>query len=230
MTQQFRKAWVTVVFAACLVMAVNGTASAMEAATTSSFRIQPYLSFGGGSEKVDIGTTTNGDTVSISGGGGVGIGVTAGYGLSRNIDLDLTFGYAETVMTPSVSNGDGSFDRTFFLATLKYRIPVSPRFHIKLGGGAGYYMPGDLDINLTEAGGYHDIVKYKNTVGAHAVAEFEFFFNQKLALNVGLKYYSVTYKETSGTRDGVPGYFTDSNRETLNGNGFDFMLSLAKYF
>lgn len=231
MTRQFRKVWVTAVFAACLVVAVNGTATAMDApATSGKFRLQAYLSFGQGLEEIDLATTTDGDTVSISGGGGAGIGITAGYGLSSSVDIDLTFGYAETLMTPSVDNGDGSFDRTFILATLKYRIPVSNRFHIKLGGGAGYYLPGELDINLTNAGGWHDVVKYKNSVGAHAVAEFEFFFSKKLAINAGLKYYSVTYKEESGTRNGAPGYFTGSKVEKLDGSGVDFMLSLAKYF
>jgi len=231
MTLQFRKPWLTAAFAVCLMMGVNGTASAMEAATTiGKFRVQPYLSFGRGLEKIEIGTTTDGDTVSISGGGGAGIGIAAGYGLSRNIDIDLTFGYAETLMTPAVENADGSFDRTFLLVTLKYRIPVSNRFHIKLGAGAGYYIPGELDLDLSQGGGPHDIIRYENAAGAHAVAEFEFFFNQNLAINAGLKYYSVTYKESSGARDGIPGYFTGGQIERLDGSGFDFMLSLAKYF
>jgi len=215
----------------CL-FSLNASAQEKEFAVTSgAFRIQPALFFGAGASKVDVGTTTDGDTVSISGGGGLGGGVTVGYGLSSHLDLDFSLGYEESVLTPAVSNADGTFDRTFYLVTLKYRIPVSKRFHIKLGGGGGVYKPGELDVDTRSVfGGAHDIIKYKTATGAHVLTEFEFFVSGSAAVNIGMKYYSVTYHESSGTRNGMPGYFFGNEIENLDGSGFDLMLSFAKYF
>ena len=47
---------------------------------------------GGGSKSIDLGTTTGGDAVKVSGGGGFGLAVTAGYGLSERLEFDVSLG------------------------------------------------------------------------------------------------------------------------------------------
>jgi hypothetical protein len=218
--------------AVCLLLGLHTAASAQEAfTTTGKVRIQPYLAAGAGSTKVDLGTTTNGGAVTISGGGGIAGGIMLGYGLNSRLDIDLSAGYQESNLTPAVSNADGKFSRTFYLVTLKYRFPVSDRFQIKVGAGGGLYKPRDMDIDAAGApNGHHDVIKYKDTTGVHVMTEFEIFVMRDMAVDIGLKYYSLTYHESSATRDGAPVFFTDSKIQHLDGSGFDLLLSFAKYF
>ncbi len=228
-----RKGWSAVVFAVFLVLGISAQARAqMQGADTAGrFRLEPALAFGFGLSSVDLGTTTDGQSIEISGGGGLGVSLTAGYGLSRSFDLDVGLGYQKSELTPyNVENASASFDRTFLLFTLKYKVPVQDRYQFKFGAGAGYYYPGELDINTTGLfGGSHDVVQYDDAVGYHATAEWEIFFTRDLSLVVGGKYYYVTYREVSGTMNGVPGFFTDGRVRDLGGSGFDFTASLAFY-
>jgi Outer membrane protein beta-barrel domain len=215
---------------ACMVLfGVPATAHAVD--TAGKFRVEPALFAGGGLSKVDLGQTTRGDTVSISGGGGAGVGLTLGYGIAAPIDIDLTLGYEKSQLNPVVDNATGSFTRSFYLATILYRIPIGDRFNLKVGGGGGFYKPGKLDIDATAVtNGFRDVIEYKNASGAHAVVAFEIFADHELSVTFGLKYYSVTYKEASATRNGAPGFMSGSKIENLDGSGFDLSISLAKYF
>jgi hypothetical protein len=212
-----------------LLLGVPVTAHAMD--TAGKFRVEPALFAGGGLSKVDLGQTTRGDTVSISGGGGAGVGITLGYGIATPIDIDLTIGYERSQLSPVVDNATGSFSRSFYLATILYRIPLGDRYNLKVGGGGGFYKPGKLDIDATGVtSGFHDVIEYKNASGAHAVVDFEIFADHELSVTFGLKYYSVTYKESSATRNGAPGFMFGSKIENLDGSGIDLSISLAKYF
>jgi Outer membrane protein beta-barrel domain len=213
------------------LMLFGGSMTADAKDTGAKFRIEPSLFAGGGTTKVDIGETTAGDKVSISGGGGAGAGITLGYGIAPQIDIDFTLGYEKSQLTPAVENAKGSFSRTFYLATLLYRIPLGDRLDLKVGGGGGIYKPGNLDIDATGiTNGFHDVIKYKNATGAHVVVDFEMFFANEMSLAFGLKYYSVTYKESSATRNGSPGFMFGSKVENFNGSGVDLSVSVAKYF
>ena len=199
--------------------------------TAGKFHLEPAVFLGFGTTSVELGKTAAGETVKISGGGGAGLGMTIGYGLSRSFDLEATVGHQVSRIIPeSVTNASANFDRTFYLVTLKYRIPVQDRFYVKLGAGAGYYQPGKLDINTTQIpGGSSDVVHYDDATGFHATAEWEIFFQPNFSLTVGGKYYHVIYKETGGTRNGVPGYFNDGNVKNFGGSGFDFSFAAAFY-
>jgi outer membrane protein with beta-barrel domain len=229
---KFVKGPLVLLIALCLLPGLRTTAGAQENFPTGGkIRIQPYLAAGAGSSKVDLGTTSNGDAVTISGGGGAAGGIMFGYGLNSWLDIDLSAGYQKSVLTPAVSNAEGSFTRTFYLVTLKYRFPVSERFQIKVGAGGGLYKPRDMDIDAAGVtNGFHDIIEYKDAIGAHVMTEFEIFVMRDLAVNIGLKYYSVTFRESSATRNGAPVFFTDSKVQNLDGSGFDLLLSVAKYF
>lgn len=219
------------IVAGMCALVFGGNMSAYANDMNERFRIEPFLSVGGGSEKVDVGQLTSGEMTSISGGGGAGGGITLGYRLSPRLDMDFTLGTETSHLNPAVANATASFSRTFFLASLMYRIPLNDQCDIKVGGGAGLYVPGDLDVDMTGvSGGHHDTVQYKDAIGAHVMVEFEIFAAHGLSVTFGGKYYSVTYKETSGTRDGVPGFFYDSKVENFNGSGFDLTAAIAKYF
>jgi hypothetical protein len=221
--------YVVAVGVCMLLFGVPMTASATD--TAGKFRVEPSLFLGVGTSKVDLGQTTKGDTVSISGGGGLGGGLTLGYGIAPQFDLDVTLGYQKSELSPAVKNASGSFKRSFFLATILYRIPVGDRYNFKVGGGGGYYKPSKLDIDTTGVtNGFHDVIEYKSASGAHAVVDFEIFVDHEMSVTFGLKYYSVTYKESSATVNGAPGFLSGGKIENFDGSGVDVSLSLAKYF
>jgi hypothetical protein len=202
--------------------------------TNNRFRFEPSFFIGIGTDSIDVGITTTGETVSISGGGGVGGAITLGYGFYTKLDIDLTFGYQHSGLSKDVENADGSFNRTLLLGTLKYKIPVFLNTGLKVGGGIGYYMPDKLDSDGSQVpGGTHEIVKYDDAIGFHIAVEYEgFFSSREWSWIIGVKYYYVTYDANSYTRDGISlplDFLRDETRE-LDGSGFDFIISIAKYF
>ena len=229
MRGKFRNIWLVAMASIVASFIPMHSASAQD--TAGKFYVQPGLFLGGGASKVDVGTTTGGDNVSISGGGGVGGGLTLGYGVSSQVDLDITLGYQESQLSPKVENASGTFSRAFYLATVKYRIPVNDRMQVKIGAGAGIYKPNNLDVNTSSvSNGSHNIVKYDDAAGFHVQTELEIFFANDFSADFGLKYYNVTYKESSGIHNGTPVTFTDSNLRNFDGSGVDVILAVAKYF
>ncbi|MGA1840607.1 MAG: hypothetical protein ACMUIU_08275 [bacterium] len=241
-TRKVKKSFLLVVLMAMVFLLCN--VSLAEAQFKSSrqklldnnnrFRLEPSFFVGIGTDKIDVGITTTGENVSISGGGGVGGALTLGYGFYEKLDIDLTFGYQHSGLSKDVDNADGSFDRTFLLGTLKYKIPVYSSGQVKFGGGIGYYMPDELDLDLSQVpNGSHDIIKYDNAIGFHITAEYEGFFSSyEWSWIVGIKYYYVTYDADSCTSDGIsfPVNFLRDEIRKLDGSGFDFSIAIAKYF
>jgi hypothetical protein len=199
--------------------------------TAGKFRIEPSIFLGGGTSNAVLISTTAGQVVEISGGGGTGLGITLGYGLSPSFDIEAAVGnQVSRITAKGVQDISGSFDRNFFLVTLKYKYPVHDRAQLKFGIGAGYYQPGKLQIDTTRfPGGSRDVVYYDNAIGYHATAEGEIFVRPNISFTLGGKYYHVIYNETYGTRNGVPGFFTDGNVRNFDGGGFDFCFSAALY-
>ena len=201
--------------------------------TSGRFRLEPSLMFGFGFDDVDLGVTTGGDTVGLSGGGGGGVGLTAGYGITKRLDLDLTFGWQESWMSPSVSNADGTFDRNLFLLTLKFKMPISDTQQFKIGFGVGNYISGEFDVDTSRvSGGSHTIVNYDDSMGYHITGEYEQFFSKDWSWLLGVKYYNVEYDAGSATVNGVscsPNILIDKLK-TYDGSGLDFTLSISKYF
>ncbi len=201
--------------------------------TTGRFRIEPGFLFGFGFDDVDVGETTDGDKVGLSGGGGAGLEINAGYGINKKLDVDLTFGWQESWLTPEVSNGDGSFERNLFLATLKYKIPISDTQQFKIGLGIGNYSSGEFDVDTSKVtGGAHTIVNYGDSMGFHISGEYEQFFSKDWSWLLGMKYYNVTYDADSVTINGVtysPNVLADKAK-SYDGGGFDFKFSFTRYF
>lgn len=196
-------------------------------------RLEGSVFWGMGIDEIDIGKTDSGKTVSISGGGGPGGAFTAGYVLSREFDIDVSAGFQSGDLSEDVSNADGSFERKFLLATLKYKIPLSDTGQIKIGAGVGMYMSGELDVDTSEiSGGFHTITKYDDAVGFHVIAEHEKLFPSGWAWGIGIKYYNVNYDADSATLNKitVPTDFLSDQVRELDGSGFDLMISVSKYF
>ncbi len=210
---------------------------------SKKFRIEGSMLVGGGIEKIDLGKDTSGNDISISGGGGFGGAIAVGYGLFSKLDIDLMTGYQSSPFIHHDSDkderddADGSFSRISLLTTLKYKIPMpvqnKMQGQIKVGGGIGYYIPVQLDINTSQIpGGTHDIVKYNSTIGYHITTELEGFIVSSFSTILGIKYYNVTYDANSATIDGVsvPVVLLDDKARKLNGSGFDIILAIAGHF
>lgn len=200
--------------------------------TAGRSKISVMGAFGLGFNSVDIGTTTDGEDVKISGGGGAGLGLGLGFGLTPDLDLDFDLGGQVSILTPAVSNADGTFARSYLLATIKHKMPISDSGQFKFGIGLGAYGSGELDVDLRDAGGPHDIVKYDDALGFHVTGEFERFIGPSTSFHVGAKMYFVKYKAKSWTEDGasVPVGNLKSEVKDFDGNGLDFMIGLSQYF
>jgi hypothetical protein len=200
--------------------------------TAGKMRLFLTGALGFGFDHVDVGVTTSGEQVKISGGGGAGIGIGLGFGLSPDFDLDFDLGVQASAISPAVANTKGSFTRSYLLATIKRKIPTSESGQFKIGLGLGSYNNGKLDIDTRDAGGFHDVVEYKNALGFHVTGEFERFIGQTTSINLGAKMYFVKYEAKSWTQNGVafPVDSLNGDVKDFNGNGLDFMLGFNVYF
>ncbi len=199
--------------------------------TAGKVRLSLHGVLGFGFDKVDVGTTISGDTVSISGGGGLGGGAGIAFGLSRSLDLDLDLGFQGGGMTPPVDNADGSFTRGYFLATLKYKKPTSGTGQFKFGAGLGAYFGGKLKFNRTDMN-FNEEVDYDPAVGLHFTGEFERFISPNVSFNIGAKIYFVEYKAKSYTFNSVdvPVSALKDDVRNLNGSGMDLLIGINMYF
>jgi hypothetical protein len=199
--------------------------------TTGKVRLSLHGALGFGFDQVDVGVTTKGDTVSISGGGGFGGGAGIGYSLSRNLDLDLDLGFEAGGLTPAVDNAEGSFTRGYILATLKYKMPTSDSGQFKFGAGIGEYFGGKMTFKRTDTP-FQEDVEYDPAIGVHLTGEFERFIRQNVSFNLGAKIYFVEYKAKSYKFNSVerPLSVLKDEVRNLNGSGIDFLIGINVYF
>lgn len=202
--------------------------------TAKKLRLQIEGYMGMGLDSTTVGVNSYGDDVKISAGGGFGYGATMGYGLSRSVDIDGTLGFQASGLYPYVKNADGYFARTFLLATVKYKVPFRENLQWKFGLGAGYYIGGKLDIEIDPGvpGAGHRVVDYKNATGMHATGGLEIALQRNLMLDVGLKYYRVTYKADTATFNGasVPVSSLSGEFREFTGDGVDVTAGIAVLF
>lgn len=222
---------------------------------SNRFKIGLYFSgrlFGG--EKIEVGETTKGETITLRTAGGFGPQLLLGYNFYSKVDIDLTAGFQSNTLSHNVVNMKGSFHRSPLLVTLKYWIPIKKNVFLKLGGGPGFYRGVEYDVEIGEFPGVqleerHEVIKYDNAAGFHITAECEMFGAGKplrwmgfsfpfltkhpnLTLIIGVKYYNVTYNASSATLNGisVPVSYVRKKLRELDGSGFDFKLGLGWYF
>jgi hypothetical protein len=200
--------------------------------TAGKTRLSLHGVMGFGFDQIDVGKTTSGDTISISGGGGLGGGAGIAFGLSRSLDLDLDLGFQAGGLTPAVDNAEGSFTRGYFLATLKYKKPTSDTGQFKFGVGLGTYFGGKMKIERTDVFFSKEEVDYDPAVGLHFTGEFERFIRPNVSFNVGAKIYFVEYEAKSYKLNSVdvPVSSLKEDVRNLNGSGMDFMIGINMYF
>ena len=213
---------------------------------TGTFRFEASLQGGAGFESHDVGTAERNDDpsitkdITISGGGGFGASFGVSYGLAPAIEVGVLGGYQESSISPQIENGDGAFDRGFVRGTVRYKVPVSAAGHLKLGGGAGIYAPGDLDLDFSDApDGAHILVGYDTAPGFHLETQYEHFLNRKpessmaWSVVVGACFSRVMYDCNSCTIDGVevpPDTIEDvlvDGLRDFDGSGFDLQAAVA---
>ena len=199
-------------------------------------RIGAMFLVGFGLEDHLVGKTTEDKDINISGGGGIGGVLILGYGISSDIDLSAGFGLQQSSLRPNVENAEGDFTRTSLTATVHYRLPIATKGLLRFGTGIGYYMPDDLDLDMSKVTeGAHNIFSYKSNVGFHIIAEYEGFFNEKFSWTAGLQFNSVSYDIESAQSNGISIPIDEVPQETmdeigeLNGNSIDLILSLNYY-
>jgi hypothetical protein len=201
------------------------------------FRAGVDVVLGVGSETEEVGTTYYyNNKVKLSAGGGFGLGFTLGFGVLPAIDIEGSFISQVSTLDPDVDDAEGNFSRVISTWTALYKIPISSKGQIKIGGGVGYYMNPELEIDadygINEFGRARTIkVKYKDAVGTHQVIEYEHFTSKDSAFSIGLKTYQVEYELKSMDLNGL--YFVaDPNAELpkQNGNGTDLMFRFNHYF
>jgi hypothetical protein len=188
---------------------------------------------GWGTKDNDIGTTTTGETVTLSAGGGDGAGLTLGYGLSKSLEVDLSVGYQKSKFSEDVANANGDFKRNFILGTLKLNVPLFKSTQLKIGAGAGYYTSGKWDTDLTKvAGGSHTVIEYDNSIGGHLSGELEYFFSNTWSIIFGTKYYYVKYdaKSVKVNNVSLPVSYLKDEFKKIDGSGIDVLLGVALYF
>ena len=149
------------------------------------------------------------------------------------VEIDLTGEIQHSWLKPRVKNVDVGFNRYPLLSTLKFKIPVLYNAQLKFGSGVGFYIPGDLHIDISKyPDGTNDIIKYNGAIGYHITGEFEYFASRFWSFMLGLKYHNVTYDVDSATVDGVSvpvEIFIDKVRK-LNGSGVYFFCTLGWLF
>jgi hypothetical protein len=202
--------------------------------TSGKFRIDGSFTLGAGLKRLTVGKTTDNVDVTMSGGGGMSGMIGLDYGITSSIEFNATGGYQFSSLVPQVKNAEGSFSRIIFLTGLKYTIPVASSNLIKIGGGFGYYIPGDLDVDISSvSGGGHNIYSYDGNAGIHLTCDYETFDATNLSWGMGLKYYNVSYDLNSFTSNGIsfpiallPQTVKDQTMK-LDGSGIDLTVFIV---
>ncbi len=201
------------------------------------------LEMGGGLEKHEVAITTDNETVEISAGGGIGMGVQAGYLLTHALEVEAEAAYMISVLSHELENGEGGFNRGVFAGNLLYRVPIKENIRVLIGGGAGYYVGGEMDLDFSSAsdiGGAHNIYKYDNALGFQARCVLEVFglgelFSKNMVVGVGIQYSSVRYDLQSMSSNGVDIPLDQLPKDIraefgeLDGSGIDVVMHIALY-
>jgi hypothetical protein len=244
-TKSTRQFWLNLIFAIHLIILHVTSTQAQEMTKKKNFlydeyslwRIEGSGLFGVGIDNHEVGVTTENEKITISGGGGYGGAFILGYRFLSQFDLSIGTGIQKSALMPRVKNAKGSFTRTIFLATLKYKKPITSKGLLNFGAGPDFFSPGNMEIDASKvAEGGHNIYSYKSSTGFHLLTEYEGFINKKFSWIIGIKYYYVTYQLKSAELDGISlpasalPYELKKEVAELHGSGVDLVFSLNMYF
>jgi hypothetical protein len=179
-----------------------GTDTSGYSEKSGAFKFEASLDFGFGFKTILIGKTDKSD-VTISGGGGIAGSLGILYDIGSSFEIGLSAGYQHSFLSETVENADGSFGRFIARSNINYGIRARSNGILKIGGGLGYYIPGNLDIDASKVqGGAHVINSYDPALGFHVTGQYV-ILSDFLSYGFGLTYTNVSYELTSYTKDGV---------------------------
>jgi hypothetical protein len=192
-------------------------------------RLGIFLGGGFGFDEIPMGTTDNGDKLTLSTGGGFTIGVEYGHEFNKYFDLSFNWLYQGSTLSQKINNGDASFDRMGLIITPALIIPIKGGefLRIKLGGGLGLYSLGKMAVNSSKAGGGDYVLNYDPAIGFHGSLIFESFFSDKVSFTYGLKYYNIHYKYST---QGSTGISNNSKITSPDGSGLDLFIGFYYHF
>lgn len=189
------KKFVTALSCAASIFALNANAETPvnDADLGAHFLLTGGLTYGG--DKIAKITYTNGDSVDIRAGGLLLIGGGGVYQFNNNWETQLSINYQFD--RANARNGDATFDRYPIDLLGFYRIGAH-----RFGGGVSYHLNPTFDSDFDLVNGKQKI-EFDNAVGA--VIEYDYFFNNSIAL--GARYVNIKYKSSdiSGSVDGSYG-------------------------
>jgi len=190
--------------------------------------------FGGvGSEQHDLFETSDDETATLSPGGGFGLDLTFGYLISPKFEIDINAAFQSSSLSKSLENADASFKRYYVNSSLKFIIPAKKNDRAwKFGGGIGYYIPQNLFIEWKDISNIVDgdiEIQYDPSIGFHLVSEYEmFFYNKNWSFLINIMYYFTSYNYTSASSTNIT-IIDMGDFEKINGNTFNFGITLKKY-
>ncbi len=153
-------------------------------------------------------------------------------------DFSMSVYTLSSSISPSISNGSGSFSRTLFEPAVKYLFVLDEATHksINVGLGAGFSTGGEIDFDASKIpGGAHNIYSYENATGPVVMAEY-FARKNKFGITIGLKYYSLNYTLESLNSDGQPIPLSNipsdimKDVHAIDGSGLDVYFGIGYYF
>jgi hypothetical protein len=212
----------------------TGTDSLMSIYSNRTFSFEFTMFLGFGTKNLTVAKTTDNEDVTMSGGGGIGGILSAYYNINPSLEAGISYGTQSSSLSKKVDNAEGNFDRSQLLMTAKYGIPLSASGILKLGGGLGYYMSGNLDMDFSKVtSGAHNVYTYDNSIGFHIVVDYVMPISASFSWGAGLRYYNVSYDLKTAKSNGtsiplniLPASIKDDIGK-LDGSGFDFSIFIA---
>jgi hypothetical protein len=200
------------------------------------FKIEASFIGGSGLKQIKVGEAFNVDLkkvvdLEITGGEGMGGSLTIGYNISPSFELSITGGFQYSdFFSAVVEDAKANFGRAFYIASLKYNILVSSSGIIRVGGGIGYSIPEELDLDFSKvSGGGNNIYSYDGSMCFHITSQYEHFFGNVFSLGIGVTYINTAYNLNSFKSNGVnvPKISWPAEVLKLNGDGIYISLFMA---
>ena len=199
-------------------------------------RIGINIGYGIGIDNNTVASTTDGNNASISFGGGLSFGLKYGYEYKKYIDLAVDANYQISFLLPYLRNASINFDRGYLSLTPSYIFLFKNKEDIRIKAGAGpdLYWNSKIIVNTDSlTSGFNNTYLYSKAIGFHTSINFEKDINEKISINLGVKYYYVRYQVYYDNKLNQSYDKPASDHDIFfkpNGSGLDFIIGLNYHF